>query len=524
MKAGCIMHVKVYTVSFLGLNPIEVTIEVSIVARGLPSFDIVGLPTKSLEESKHRIKSAFVNSGTQFPNKKIVVNLAPANIKKDGTYFDLGIAVGIYLASNLSISPEEKIYLFGELSLDGGVRSTNGAYLFASYLAGGGATSSLVLMPKDTIENHAHEFGQIKNLFLIDSLISAIQVINTPKTDRRSLFCSAIASNLTSSSTKVPPEVAPCLFDEIIGQEFAKRALEISAAGMHSLFLSGPPGIGKSMLAKSLVDLLPNIEFPEDVELKKLYSYIGVNINNFAHNRPFRSPHNSISYSGMLGGGSLPEPGEVSLAHKGILFMDEFCEFSKNVLEGLRQPIQDKFVTIKRAGINYTFPCDFVLVGAANPCPCGYYGVSTHACTCASSQLDKYRRKLSGPIIDRIDLFVELSSGIYEQFAPSDTKLSTVSSAIIKSSIKNAHATQKHRLARHEKFYNAHMTNAETLKYCELDAECLALLTRAVSFFKLSYRQYYKVLKVSRTIADLAQSDKIRTQHLSEALQYRKKL
>lgn len=503
---------KVKCVAFQGLQVVEVDVEANISNRGIPSFDIVGLPNKSIEESKHRIKSAFINSGYDFPAAKITVNLAPADIHKIGSAYDLPIAVAIFCAQNQIYSIDRRFF-FGELSLDGMIRNTRGAYLAVDYV--NSVTGSLFVSAESAV--YLSTFGSF-SLF--------------PSRTLKEVFAHLKGNILIKKVALVPGEICTnggitsnkdydILFNDVIGQESAKRALEISACGGHNLMLVGSPGTGKSMLAKSIVSILPGMTPQEVSEVQKIYSYMGISITNILQ-RPFRQPHHTISYAGMLGGGAEPLPGEVTLAHDGILFMDEFCEFTRNVLEGLRQPMQDGYITLNRNNKTVRFPAAFSLIAASNPCPCGYLGHPKRPCICSEQKIAVYYKKLSGPLADRFDLFANAFPE--ENFVSKLDRLADSKNLQLcktKELIELARLTQQTRLQEFNKVCNASMTNKEVAMTCQMSKEAAALLKNAYTHLNLSPRGYYKVIKVSRTVADLCQSDIIKEEHIAEGLQYR---
>ena len=505
---GNIMLVKVNSIVIVGLEVLGVTIEVNIANRGFPSFDIVGLPTKAIAESKERIKTAIINSGIEFPNKRITVNLAPADLPKEGTMYDFPIAAGIIAASKGINIPNDSVF-FGELSLDGSIKSTKGAVLLGLYAREKNLPT--VFGP----ENCVKEMALVKgiNVFKISNLTEFVGFmlgeINLP------IYTQSNEEQNPDKYDKYPNDMS-----YILGQSKAKRALEISAAGGHNLLLMGSPGVGKTALVKSLSTILPPLTEQESLEVTKIYSSVGLLSNQtpIVSSRPIRSPHHTISYSGLVGGGMVPKVGELSLAHKGILFLDEFSEFPRNLVESLRQPMEDRKITISRAKTTSTFPCEFTLIAASNPCPCGYLGHPTKPCICSDQLIKKYRSKLSGPIIDRIDLFIEIFAVPIEELENSNITNNNEMSFSIKTRVINARNIQ---MERNKNVPNSILTNSQINDICTLDKDAKKILNLASNKFNLSPRSYFKIIKVARTIADLAQEKNINENHIAEAIQYK---
>lgn len=504
------MLAKVLSGANVGLESIPVIVEVDIHAQSLPSFTIVGLPSKSVEESKERVRAAIKNSGAEFSPHRIIVNLAPADLPKEGPAYDLPIAIGILIASGQLINNISDSLFFGELSLDGTLRHTNGILPIA-------------LLSKEK---------KYKALFLPEvntkeaAVVAGIKIY--PVSSVISLFHHLSGTNLIKpyphiSFSKLQDEVS-AEFDlsDIKGQEQAKRALELSAAGGHNLSMKGVPGAGKTMLARALPGVLPDLTESEALEVTKIYSITG-NIPEGASiikTRPFRAPHHTTSRIGLIGGSAHPMPGEISLAHRGVLFLDEFPEFPRHVLEALRQPIEDGIVTISRALGTITYPAKFVLVAASNPCPCGYLGDQLKKCHCMPGQIMQYKKRISGPLIDRIDLHVDLPPVQVEKLTG---KIQSESSKIVKKRVQKARDIQTRRYKKTKMVCNSDLTTKNIKELILLSTECLSLLRQAVSTMHLSARTYYRTIKVARTIADLEGEKNISVPHIAEALQYRPK-
>lgn len=505
------MAEKILSAAVIGLDAEIVEVESDTGGGQYGAFSLVGLPDAAIQESRERVKSAIKNSGLDFPKIKVTVNLAPADLKKHGPSYDLPIAISILTTTGriLPIEPLNKSLFLGELALNGKVRPINGVLPIAIKAEKQGFAT--IYVPRaNSIEA---------------KLVGNLEVI--PVDDLKQLCEHLMGINKIESLPKIEFDFAnaPIMFDmsHIRGQEHVKRAMEIAAAGAHNMLMSGSPGSGKTLIARTMPSILPNLTLDEALEITKLYSIAGMlnTENSLIKSRPFRSPHHTASGVALVGGGAWPRPGEISLAHRGVLFLDEFAEFPRQVLENLRQPLEDGVIYVSRAAGNLCFPAKFVLIAAMNPCPCGFHGDREKNCVCAPSQIINYRKKISGPILDRIDLHVEVPRVDFEKLSGTATG---ESSAEIKNRVEKARTIQRDRFAGLSFKTNSEMSSEAVKEFCTFDVTSARLLKSAVDQMHLSARSYFRVLKIARTIADLSGEKAVSSQHIAEALQYRPKI
>ena len=505
------MSSKILSAAVVGLDAELIEVEADTSSGPLGAFSIVGLPDMAVSESRERVRSAIKNSGLKFPKVKVTVNLAPADLRKQGPSYDLPIAVSILKATK-RISPIGSLsdYLFiGELALDGQLRPVNGV-LSISLMAQAKGIKTIFVPTANAQE------AKLVNSLEVIAVNNLTDLVNHLEGNKR--LTAVPASEFNFANVKI-------LFDmaHIKGQEHVKRAMEITAAGAHNMLMSGPPGSGKTLIARTLPSILPNLTLEEAIELTKIYSVAGELPPNTAlmTSRPFRSPHHTASGVALVGGGTWPRPGEISLAHRGVLFLDEFAEFPRQVLENLRQPLEDGVIHVSRAASNLSFPAKFILIAATNPCPCGFAGDSEKNCICSPLQIINYKKKISGPILDRIDLHLEVPRVKFEKLTSTS---GSETSLEIKARVEQARSIQQNRFANLPFITNSEMSSETVKQFCQLDNTSVNLMRQAVDQMHLSARAYFRILKIARTIADLANEEKILTQHIAEALQYRPKM
>lgn len=506
---------KVYSAQTTLLKAQIIDVETDL-SRGLNSFSIVGLPDKAVEESKDRVSAAIKNSGFSSPkskNQKIIISLAPADLKKEGPAFDLAIAVAYLLsAEEIKFDPENILFL-GELSLDGKLRKIHGVLPLVEEAKR--KNFKEIFVPKE----NAKEAALIEGItvFGAESLDQVLKHLNTKDKE-------ATIKIVPQPKTEIPRNEANIIidFEDIKGQEGAKRGLEIAAAGGHNVSMYGPPGTGKTMLAKAFINILPDLLFEEILETTSIHSIAGLLEENLIIRPPFRSPHHTASYVSLVGGGAIPKPGEITLAHKGVLFLDEFAEFDRRVIDSLRQPLEDKVISVSRARGTAHFPADFILIAAMNPCPCGNFGFKGKPCICSPINLVRYQRKISGPIIDRIDLWLEVARVEHQKLSDNKTSENTDT---IKKRILKAREIQSNRFKNNKLKIktNSEMSVKDLVNLINLDAEVKNILNTSSERLSLSPRVYHRIIKVARTIADLSESENIKTEHILEAIQYRPK-
>lgn len=502
------MLARILSGTTIGLDGVIIEIEVDIANKGFPTFNLVGLPNKAIDESKDRVRTAISNIGFEMPDSRLTVNLAPADIPKEGSSFDLPIALGILVAAGMVDSTSVKnAFFIGELSLEGTIRGVSGVLPLA-LLARDKKIKTIYVPTQNSLEASAVEGIEVIPVYNLKELVFHLngqkKIKSTP----------SLSLDHFRSSNPIDID-----FEGIRGQETAKRALEIAASGFHNIHLKGVPGAGKTLLSRAFPSLMPSLEREEILEVSKIYSIVGLlQEKGFITTRPFRTPHHTTSRIGLIGGGTHPMPGEISLAHRGVLFLDEFPEFPRSTLESLRQPIEDGKICISRAAGSISFPCRFLLIAASNPCPCGYLGHPTKKCCCTLYAIQQYRKRLSGPILDRIDIHIDIPP-VKEEKLISHEKAE--SSSTVKERVCTARKKQIKRFG--HAFTNAEMSSNQIRTICKMSDAASTLLKTAITRLALSARSYFKIIKIAQTISDLDNTDRIEGKHIAEALQYRPK-